>query len=139
MTQSEEKMFAKALVAYKRAYTPYSHFNVGAVLLMKDGQMVTGSNIENASYGLSNCAERSALFAAYSAGYRKDDILKMMIIGNTSGPISPCGACRQVISELVNADVDVILTNLEGKTKTMKVEELLPYGFSEGDLQDGRV
>jgi cytidine deaminase len=137
MTDIEKQMFEQALLAYQRAYTPYSRFNVGAVLLLKDGKMIVGSNIENASYGLSNCAERSALFAAYSAGYRKEDILKMMVIGRTPGPISPCGACRQVISELVAADVDVVLTNLEGKTKIMKVKELLPYGFSEGDLHHG--
>ena len=101
---------------------------------MKDDKIIIGSNIENASYGLTNCAERSALFAAYSQGYRKEDILKVMIIGDTSGPISPCGACRQVISELVSENVDVILTNLNKKTKIMKVYELLPYRFQEEDL-----
>jgi cytidine deaminase len=130
----EEKMFEMALKAYQNAYTPYSKFNVGAALLMKDDKIIIGSNIENASYGLTNCAERSALFAAYSQGYRKEDILKVMIIGDTSGPISPCGACRQVISELVSENVDVILTNLNKKTKIMKVYELLPYRFQEEDL-----
>ncbi|MDD4000082.1 MAG: cytidine deaminase, partial [Bacilli bacterium] len=97
----DDKLFEKVLEAYQRAYTPYSHFNVGAVLLMNDGNMITGSNIENASYGLSNCAERSALFSAYSQGYKKEDIIRMMVIGGTKGPISPCGACRQVMSELI--------------------------------------
>lgn len=134
MNAIDEKMYEKALTAYRNAYTPYSKFNVGAVVMMKDGTMIIGSNIENASYGLTNCAERSALFASYSAGFRKDDIVRMMIIGNTKGPISPCGACRQVISELVNPDIDVVLTNLEKVTKTLKVRDLLPYVFSEGDL-----
>lgn len=134
MNEIEKKLYEKARYAYQNAYTPYSKFNVGAVLLLKDGSMITGSNIENASYGLSNCAERSALFAAYSLGYRQDDIVKMMVIGNTKTPISPCGACRQVISELINPDVEVILTNLNQDIKRFMVKELLPYSFSDGDL-----
>jgi cytidine deaminase len=130
----DEQLFEKALYAYQNAYTPYSHFNVGAVLLMKDGTIITGSNIENASYGLSNCAERSALFSAYSQGYRKDDIERMMVIGNSRGPISPCGACRQVMSELIPLDVEVVLTNLKKDLKIMKVKDLLPYSFTDGDL-----
>ena len=133
---SNEKLYEAALAAFHHAYAPYSKFQVGAALLMADGKIISGSNIENASYGLSNCAERSALFAAYSQGYRQNDIEKMMIIGPTPAPVSPCGACRQVISELVNPDVEVVLTNLDHKEKVMKVSELLPYGFAKGDLND---
>ncbi|HHX80573.1 MAG TPA: cytidine deaminase [Acholeplasmataceae bacterium] len=131
---TNEKLYEKVIIAYQNAYTPYSKFNVGAALLMKDGSIITGSNIENASYGLSNCAERSALFAAYSQGYRKEDIVKMMVIGATDRPISPCGACRQVMSELIDAEVEVVLTNLNKDFKSLKVKDLLPYSFSDGDL-----
>jgi len=129
-----DKLYEQVLKAYENAYTPYSKFNVGAALLMKDGSIITGSNIENASYGLSNCAERSALFAAYSQGYRKEDIVKMMVIGSTERPISPCGACRQVMSELIDSEVEVILTNLNKDFKVLKVKDFLPYSFTDGDL-----
>ncbi|HHZ11845.1 MAG TPA: cytidine deaminase [Acholeplasmataceae bacterium] len=130
----DDRLYEEVLKAYRNAYTPYSKFNVGAALLMEDGTIITGSNIENASYGLSNCAERSALFAAYSQGFRKKDIKRMMIIGGTDRPISPCGACRQVMSELIDLDVEVVLTNLKGDKKIMKVKDFLPYVFTDGDL-----
>jgi len=136
MKEIDDKLFEKVNVAYKNAYTPYSKFNVGAAILLKDGKIITGSNIENAAYGLTNCAERSALFSTYSLGYRKDDIERIMVIGNTKKPISPCGACRQVMSELINPEIDVVLTNLNKDIKVMKVKELLPYSFSEGDLNE---
>lgn len=125
-----DKLYESALNAFKNAYTPYSHFNVGASVLLKDGKIISGSNVENASYGLSNCAERSTLFTVYSQGYRKDDIDKILIIGNVEKPISPCGACRQVITELMNPECEVILTNLNKDVKVMKVKDLLPYSFS---------
>ena len=107
-----EKLYQKAIEAYLNSYSPYSHFGVGAALLMKDGMIISGTNIENASYGLSNCAERTALFSAYTLGYKKEDIVKMLIVANTPGPVSPCGACRQVISELVGPEVPIVLSNL---------------------------
>ena len=121
--------------ARQNAYTPYSHFKVGAALLIKGDVVITGSNIENSSYGLCNCAERSALFAAYSKGYRKDDIIAMAISADTEGPVSPCGACRQVMSELLNADTPVILTNVNGDIMETNIKELLPYAFGEDDLK----
>lgn len=136
MNEKLIKLYEASLNAYENAYTPYSKFNVGAAVLLKNGEIITGSNIENASYGLTNCAERSALFAVYSKGYRKHDIEKIMVIGNTKNPISPCGACRQVMSELINHDCEVILTNLDKTTKTFLVADLLPYGFTEGDLDN---
>lgn len=132
----DQLLFKEAKIAYETAYAPYSKFHVGAVLKLKNGTMIRGSNIENASFGLTNCAERSALFAAYSQGVRKQDIECIMVIGNTPEPISPCGACRQVMSELMEANATVILTNLEGKTKTLANKDLLPYAFTEGDLND---
>ena len=123
-----------AVKAMENAYVPYSHFQVGAALLLKDGQVILGCNIENASYGLCNCAERTALFKAYSEGITKDDIVAMSIAGATDGPISPCGACRQVMSELLHKNTPVYLTNLKGDVLKTTVEELLPYSFSGSDL-----
>lgn len=131
-----EKLFQEALEAYKKTYSPYSNFGVGAALLLKDGKVIQGTNVENSSYGLSNCAERSALFSAYSQGYRKEDIEKILITGDTARPISPCGACRQVMSELMDLDSEVILTNLKKETKMLKVKDLLPYHFGQGDLNN---
>lgn len=131
-----DKKFELVRKAYDNAYAVYSNFKVGAVLVLKNGEYIIGANVENASYGLSNCAERTALFTAYANGYRKDDILELVVIGNTDKPVSPCGACRQVISELMNDDSIVTMTNLKGDIKSVKVVELLPFGFKEGDLND---
>ena len=131
---SMNKLMSAAVSAMKNAYVPYSKFQVGAALLLKDGTIITGCNIENASYGLCNCAERTALFKAYSEGVVKDDIVAMSIAGATDTPISPCGACRQVMAELLNSDTPVYLTNLKGDVKKMTVKELLPYSFSGDDL-----
>ena len=124
------KLMNAAVNAMENAYVPYSHFKVGAAILLKNGNIITGCNIENSSYGLCNCAERTALFKAYSEGIRKDEIVAMSIAGNTEEPISPCGACRQVMSELLNSDTPIYLTNLKGDVKLMTVKELLPYSFS---------
>ncbi len=129
-----EEKFRLAKIAYGNAYAKYSNFQVGAVVVLKDGKYIIGSNVENASYGLANCAERSALFATYSQGYRKDDILELVVIANTEKPVSPCGACRQVISELMNQEAIITMTNLKGDVKTVAVKELLPFVFTEGDL-----
>ena len=129
-----EKLMQAAVKAMENAYVPYSHFKVGAALLLKNGEIIKGCNVENASYGLCNCAERTALFKAYSEGITKDDIVAMSIAGATDGPISPCGACRQVMAELLNKDTKIYLTNVKGDVKEMTVEELLPYSFSGSDL-----
>ena len=119
----------KAKEAMKNSYSPYSKFKVGAALLTKDGEYTLGTNVENGSYGLTSCAERNALFSAYSKGYKKSDISKIFIIGDTKEPISPCGACRQVISELMEKDCDVVLSNLKDDVKIFKVKDLIPYLF----------
>ena len=129
-----KKLQEAAIKAMENAYVPYSHFKVGAALLLKDGSIVMGCNVENASYGLCNCAERTALFKAYSDGVQKDDIVAMSIAGATDGPISPCGACRQVMAELLNPETPVYLTNVKGDLKEVTVKELLPYSFSGSDL-----
>lgn len=129
-----EKLYQAALQAYNNAYVPYSKFRVGAAILLKNGEIINGCNVENSSYGLCNCAERTTLFTAYAKGYRKDDIVKMIVLADTDRPCSPCGACRQVMSELLNPDVEVILTNIKKDVKVMTVNELLPYAFTEEDL-----
>jgi cytidine deaminase len=96
--------------------------------------MIQGANIENSSYGLSMCAERTALYNTYLQGYRKDDIVAMAVIGPTEGPISPCGACRQVMMELMNADTPIYLSNLTNNTKETSPMGLLPFAFSSKDL-----
>lgn len=132
---NREVLIQKAIMAMENAYVPYSHFRVGCCILLKDGKIVTGANIENASYGLTNCAERSALFAVYSQGYRKDDIKTMVIVGDTEDVISPCGACRQVISELVSDETEIILANLKNMYKIVNKHILLPFSFSNKDMQ----
>ncbi|SHE42754.1 cytidine deaminase [Marinitoga hydrogenitolerans DSM 16785] len=128
-----ELLYGKAKEAMKNSYSPYSKFKVGAALLTKSGKIYTGTNIENASYGLSMCAERIAIFKAVSEGETEFETL--VVIGDTETPISPCGACRQVIAEFgVN---EVVLTNLKKDLKKMSVKELLPYGFS-GEELDGK-
>ena len=118
MKEMYADLIAAAKEAYKNAYAPYSKFSVGAALKLKDGSIINGANIENASYGLTNCAERSALFTAFT----------------TDRPISPCGACRQVISELMPQDAQVILLSNKDEIKTYTVAQLLPYSFTSEDL-----
>ena len=115
-----------ALSARERAYAPYSKFLVGAAVLAKSGKIYTGCNIENASYGLTVCAERNALFSAVGAGER--EFTALCVVGDTEAPISPCGACRQVMAEFKVPCI--ILANLKGDVKEYTLEELLPYGFS---------
>lgn len=130
-----QKLIELAKDARKLAYTPYSHFPVGAALLTKDDKVYVGANIENASYPLCMCAERNAIYRSYLDGVRKDDIVAIVIVADTPNPCSPCGACRQVMSELLNKDTDVIITNLNDNTKIVKVKDILPFAFSEEDLK----
>lgn len=114
------------------AYVPYSNFPVGASLVTKDGKVFSGCNIENSSYGLSNCAERTTIFKAVSEGNREFDYL--VVTGNTAEPISPCGACRQVIAEFCDPDMPVLLTNKKGYKYETTVKDLLPGAFQRGDM-----
>ena len=131
---TKQELIAEALKAREFAYVPYSKFKVGAALLTEDGKVYKGCNIENAAYSLCNCAERTALFKAYSDGEKSFKMLA--VAADTPGPVSPCGACRQVISELCSPNMPVILTNLNGQVKEMTVQELLPGAFSSEDLHD---
>lgn len=129
-----QKLYEKAIDVRKKSYSPYSKFKVGAAILLDDNNIIVGTNVENASYGLAICAERNALFSAISLGYKKENIKALLIVANTDAPCSPCGACRQVISELMNQDSDVILTNTKNDIKIFKVKELLPFTFTKEDL-----
>ena len=116
------------------SYSPYSHFAVGAALLAKDGSVYVGANIENSSYPLSMCAERNAIYNAYMDGKSKDDFVALAIIADTDEPCSPCGACRQVISELFPEKAPIYLSNFKGDIKETNAVELLPFAFSGEDL-----
>ena len=129
------ELILKAKEAREASYSPYSKFKVGAAILMKDGTYILGCNVENSSYGLSICAERNALFQMVARGYKKTDAVAMCIIGQTDTPISPCGACRQVMEELLPKDCKIVLANLKNDVKEMTIEELLPYSFSEDSLK----
>ncbi len=123
-------LLAYALDALKNSYSPYSNYKVGAAIFLKNGKVIKGSNVENASFGLTNCAERSALFTAYSLGYRKEDIKGIAIASLSTPPASPCGACRQVINELMEQDAFVIFGN-EVDVYETSVKELLPLAFDK--------
>ena len=122
----------KAVEAKSKALPTYSNFHVGAALLTEDDKIYTGCNIESSSYSLTICAERTAIFKAISEGERK--FKAIAVAGDTEGFISPCGACRQVISDLCG-DIDVVLVNSKNETKVMKTTELLPFAFSDNDLK----
>ena len=128
-----EVLLNLARAARENAYAPYSRFLVGAALVTRDGRHFTGCNVENASYGLCNCAERTALFAAVAAGYQPGDFQALAVIGDTPAPISPCGACRQVMTELCDNAMPVWLGNLDGATLETTVEALLPGWFRLSD------
>jgi cytidine deaminase len=129
----KEKMFKKALEAKKNAYVPYSEFPLGAAVLTEDGSIYTGVNIENASFSLTNCAERSAIFTAVSEGKRKIEAL--LIISSTENPVPPCGACRQVINEFADGEIEVIMMTETGKEFIMTSKELLPGAFSDSAME----
>jgi cytidine deaminase len=129
-----DALLEAARVARERAYAPYSRFKVGAALLARDGTVFHGCNVENASYGLCNCAERTALFAALAAGCRPGDFLALAVIGDTDAPIAPCGACRQVMLELGTAELTVVLGNLQGARRVARAAELLPEAFDPAAL-----
>ena len=124
-----------AIEARNLSYSPYSKFKVGAALLCKDGKVFKGANIENSSYPLCMCAERNALYNAMMNGYKKEDFVALAIAADTDEPCSPCGACRQVISELFPRDGEIILANLKGDLKETNIDELLPFAFSGDDLK----
>ena len=125
----ERELVGMARTAAKEAYCPYSHYPVGAALLAEDGTVFTGCNVENVSYGLSNCAERTAIFKAVSEGRRAFSAIA--IAGGTKSPAFPCGACRQVLAEFCRPETVVLIATLRGrKIIRTTLRELLPFGFT---------
>ncbi|AYF94315.1 cytidine deaminase [Streptococcus koreensis] len=118
-----------AVKTSENAYVPYSHFPIGAVLVTAEGKIYTGVNVENASFGLTNCGERTAIFKAVSEGERL--FKELIIYGQTEKPVSPCGACRQVMAEFFEPDLPVTLVAKDKSTVVMTVKELLPYSFTD--------
>ena len=133
MTVEPKQLIDEAIAASKQAHVPYSHFHVGAALLTTDGKIYRGCNIDNASYGLTNCAERTAIFKAVSEGDKQFSAIA--VVGDTDGPISPCGACRQVLAEFCDDHTQIILANLKGDFVITNINEILPGYFSSKDLQ----
>ena len=128
----KDRLIKEAIEARKQAYVPYSHFPVGAAVLA-NGKLYQGVNIENASFGLTNCAERTALFKAVSEGHRK--IEAIAVVADTEGPVSPCGACRQVMAEFCDKETKIYLTNLHGQTQEWTIDQLLPGAFLAKDME----
>jgi len=137
----EQKLLRAAKDAMENAYNPYSHFYVGAAVLTRSGEIIWGTNFENASYGNTLCAERTALFAANAQGYR--DIIALATIArgadfDTQVPSAPCGQCRQAINEaaqISNVNIEVIFSNSKmTRIAIMKIKDLLPFAFGPGDL-----
>ena len=132
---TKEELVLKAKEARKLSYSPYSRFAVGAAVLTKDGKVFLGANIENSAYPLCMCAERNALYNAYMNGYKKEDLEALALIADTDGPCSPCGACRQVISELFPSKAPIYMANLKCELQETNILELLPFAFSPEDLK----
>lgn len=127
-----EKLIKKAIEMLNFSYVPYSNFHVGAALLTSEGEIYTGCNIENAAYGPSNCAERTAVFKAVSEG--KKEFEAIAIVGGKNGKIEnfcpPCGVCRQVLAEFCKKDFEIVLAKSTNEYKIMTLEQLLPESFS---------
>ena len=125
---------AEAMKSRELSYSPYSNFAVGAVLITKDGRLFRGANLENASYPLSICAERTAMFAAILAGVKPEEVEVLALVADSPSIVSPCGACRQVMAELLLPETPVVLFTVGGLELVTSVKELLPYAFSKENL-----
>ncbi|EJE7233521.1 TPA: cytidine deaminase [Clostridium botulinum] len=127
-----DEIIKKAIEVRENAYVPYSKFKVGAALLTEDDTIYTGCNIENASYGATNCAERTAIFKAISEGHKK--IKAIAVVGSFQEYTYPCGICRQVISEFANGNIDIIIVKDKNNYEIKKLDEILPGAFTKKDL-----
>lgn len=129
---NHQELVRQALEVRERAYAPYSQFQVGAAVWTTDGELFLGANVENASYGLTVCAERNAIAAAASAASGK---LEIAVLAVASGPgAAMCGACRQVLAEFSGPQTEVLLANADGEFRLLTVPELLPLAFDPEDL-----
>ena len=127
-------LLGKAKEAMGNAYAPYSNYHLGACVALTDGTYIPGANIENAAYGSCMCGERNAVYGAYSRGYRKEQIQALAIVSDGKKLVTPCGACRQVLAELLNPDTPIYLESLEEGMDTT-IRELLPFAFDTESLE----
>lgn len=133
-----ETLIKEAMETRARAYTPYSKFNVGAAILTEDGKVYSGCNIENASYGATNCAERTAIFKAVSEGART--ITAVAVVGDLNNYTYPCGICRQVIVEFaLDENIEIILAKSEKEYKVVTLKDILPGAFTKKDLDKEKI
>ena len=126
---ADRELIAAAIAARECAHAPWSRFKVGAAARF-GGEIVKGCNIEFDVYGLTNCAERTAVFAAYACGAARKRLTAMAVVADTPQPVSPCGACRQVLFECGGPDLRVVLANLRGDARVVRMGDLLPGGFA---------
>lgn len=136
MKPKYEELVTLAEQAKRGAYVPYSNFHVGAALRCKDGRVYTGANVENASYPVTCCAERVALFKAVTDGAREFEAIAVTSDGK--GPTYPCGMCRQALAEF-SLDMDVVCTGVDGVRDTKKLSELMPCAFTDAELEAGKI
>lgn len=132
MKIDEQQLFEQAKSVLENAYAPYSKYQVSAAIVIEDGTIYTGVNIENASYGLTNCAERTAIFKAVSEGHTSVEAI--VIVNGTTEMSKPCGACRQVMSEFMGPDSQVFLANVNNDYHEFTFEQILPLAFSDKDM-----
>lgn len=131
---NKEQLVESARKMKERAYVPYSKFPVGVALLLKDGTVINGVNVENVSLGATNCAERTAIFTAIANGYKKGDFQAIAVSGNTVDFLPPCSICRQVLAEFCFPDMPVYLTNEKKDILELTLGELLPYAFIDLEI-----
>ncbi|MNS59058.1 Cytidine deaminase [compost metagenome] len=134
MTDVQKKLYDKACIAQKNAHAPYSGALIGAAVLMSDGHIYNGCNVENASYGGTVCAERVAIFKAVSEGTARS-IKEVLVVSDADKPWPPCGFCRQVIAEFANEATLIHTANLQGKIKTFGFAEIFPEAFTPLHLE----
>lgn len=133
MTETQKKLFDAACLVQRKAHAPYSGALIGSAVLMGDGQIFTGCNVENASYGGTVCAERVAIFKAISEGAQKT-IKEILVVSDAEKPWPPCGFCRQVIAEFANEQTVIHTANLQGKIKSFAFPEIFPEAFTPKHL-----
>ncbi|MCG3088944.1 cytidine deaminase [Sporosarcina cyprini] len=130
----KEQLMDSARKIKSAAYVPYSKFPVGTALLLNDGTVINGVNVENVSFGATNCAERTAIFTAIANGYGKGDFQAIAVAGETEDFLPPCSICRQVMAEFCSPDMPVYLTNEKNDILELTLRDLLPYAFTDLEM-----
>ncbi|MGX7106667.1 cytidine deaminase [Hutsoniella sourekii] len=134
MDRQVEELINAARKVRSLAYAPYSKFPVGAAIRMKDGQIIQGVNVENVSFGATNCAERSALYSSIAQGYAPKSTVAIAICGDTDAYLPPCSICRQVLVELCELETPVYLTRSDGEVLELTIADLVPYAFDSMEI-----